>query len=125
MTLQQSLARGGLTPAERLAEIQAAGSPQQMANMLNFMGNPSAVGYATQTGMLQNIADSPEGMLPGSIFGLNTPQGTSGVPTNPTYADLTNLSDEELGFYQGQQAAQGVTPSQLFNQAGSVTPQGV
>jgi hypothetical protein len=126
MALQQSLARGGLTPAQRLAEVQASAAPQNMANYLNFIGNPSAVGFAAQSGMLQNIADSPEGNIPASLFGLNVPQNTPAVPTNPTMADLTDLTDEQLGFYQGQMAAQNYqTPSQIFQQAQTVTPQGV
>ncbi len=132
MAFQNSLARGGLTAPQRLAEIQANAAPQNMANYLNFIGNPSAVGFASQTGMLQNIADSPEGNIPASLFGLNTPQstpqvqGTPQVPVNPTLSDLTDLSDEQLGFYQGQMAAQqSLTPSQIFQQAQTVTPQGV
>ncbi|MBN86524.1 MAG: hypothetical protein CL885_03275 [Dehalococcoidia bacterium] len=132
MAFQNSLARGGLTAPQRLAEIQASAAPQNMANYLNFIGNPSAVGFASQTGMLQNIADSPEGNIPASLFGLNTPQstpqvqGTPQVPVNPTLSDLTDLSDEQLGFYQGQMAAQqSLTPSQIFQQAQTVTPQGV
>ena len=126
MALQNSLARGGLTPTQRLAEVQAGAAPQNMANYLNFIGNPAAVGFAGQSGFLQNIADSPEGNIPASLFGLNVPQNTPAVPTNPTMADLTDLTDEQLGFYQGQQAAQNYqTPSQIFQQAQTVTPQGV
>jgi hypothetical protein len=126
MALQNSLARGGLTPNQRLAEVQASAAPQNMANYLNFIGNPAAVGFAGQSGFLQNIADSPEGNIPASLFGLNVPQNTSAVPVNPTLSDLTDLSDEQLGFYQGQQAAQNyLTPSQIFQQAQTVTPQGV
>ena len=123
--LQTELARGGLTPAQRLAEVQASAAPQNMANYLNFIGDPSAVGFASQSGMLQNIADSPEGNIPASLFGLNTPQSTSQVPVNPTLANLSDLSDEQLGFYQGQQAAQGITPSQSLRSAAEVTPMGV
>ena len=123
--LQTELARGGLTPAQRLAEVQASAAPQNMANYLNFIGDPSAVGFAAQSGMLQNIADSPEGNIPASLFGLNTPQSTPQVPVNPTLANLSDLSDEQLGFYQGQQAAQGITPSQSLRSAAEVTPMGV
>ena len=126
MALQNSLARGGLTPEQRLAEVQAGAAPQNMANYLNFIGNPAAVGFAGQSGTLQNIADSPEGNIPASLFGLNVPQSSPTVPTNPTMADLTDLTDEQLGFYQGQMAAQNYqTPSQIFQQAQTVTPQGV
>ena len=126
MALQNSLARGGLTPTQRLAEVQAGAAPQNMANYLNFIGNPAAVGFAGQSGFLQNMADSPEGNLPASLFGLNVPQAAPTVPTNPTMADLSGLTDEQLGFYQGQQAAQNYqTPSQIFQQAQTVTPQGV
>ena len=126
MALQNSLARGGLTPTQRLAEVQAGAAPQNMANYLNFIGNPAAVGFAGQSGFLQNMADSPEGNLPASLFGLNVPQNAPTVPTNPTMAALTDLTDEQLGFYQGQQAAQNYqTPSQIFQQAQMVTPQGV
>ena len=126
MALQNSLARGGLTPTQRLAEVQAGAAPQNMANYLNFIGNPAAVGFAGQSGFLQNIADSPEGNIPASLFGLNVPQSSPTVPTNPTMADLSGLTDEQLGFYQGQQAAQNYqTPSQIFQQAQTVTPQGV
>jgi hypothetical protein len=129
MALQNSLARGGLTPTQRLAEVQAGAAPQNMANYLNFIGNPAAVGFAGQSGFLQNVADSPEGNIPASLFGLNVPQNAptaSTVPVNPTLANLSDLSDEQLGFYQGQQAAQNYqTPSQIFHQAQTVTPQGV
>ena len=126
MALQQSLARGGLTPTQRLTEVQAGAAPQNMANYLNFIGNPAAVGFAGQSGFLQNVADSPEGNIPASLFGLNVPQNAPTVPVNPTLGDLTDLSDEQLGFYQGQMAAQNYqTPSQIYQQAQTVTPQGV
>ena len=126
MALQNSLARGGLTPTERLTEVQAAAAPQNTANYLNFIGNPAAVGFAGQSGFLQNVADSPEGNIPASLFGLNVPQNAPTVPVNPTLGDFRDLSDEQLGFYQGQMAAQNYqTPSQIYQQAQTVTPQGV
>ena len=128
--------RGGLTAQERIAEITAEQSGQNQANFLNFIGNPSAVGFATERGLfspgqgqgasagsnvLQDISNAEAGNIPGSLFGFNAPT----VPTNPTMADLSDLSDEELGFYQGQQAAVGITPSQSLQSAADVTPQGV
>jgi len=127
ISLQESLARGGLSPQQRLAEIQATGSPQQMANMLNFIGNPAAVGYATQTGMLQDIADSPAGNIPAFAVGLNRPQvppTASPAPPNPTTAHLADLSASERGFLEGQYAALGKVPDDLYSEAEARTPKG-
>ena len=123
--------RGGLTPEQRLSEIQAGQSAQNVANQLAFMSNPSAIGFATERGLLQDINDSPEGSIPGSIFGFNSPNatgaggGSTTTPFNPNLFTLRNASDEQIGFLQGAAAAQGTTPSEFQQQVESYTPQGV
>ena len=133
--------RGGLTPEQRLNEIAASQSGQNFANQLNFMGNPSAVGFATERGLLgggdnqilQDINNSSEGNIPGSLFGFNSPSAagagggqTTGEPylPRPTMNTLRNASDEQIGFLQGAAAAGGQTPSEFQAGIESVTPQG-
>lgn len=134
--------RGGLSAQQRLAEINASQSGQNLANQLNFIGNPSAVGFATQQGLfgggnnqiLQDINNSPEGNVPGSLFGFNSPssagagggatQNISDTGRNFNANTLRNASDEEIGFIQGAEAARGRTPSEFRQKVESFTPQG-
>ena len=48
-------------------------------------------------------------------------------PTAPasTQADFQDKTAEEIGFYEGSAAAQGVTPSALGQKTARVTPGGV
>ena len=135
--------RGGLTAQERIAEINAEQSGQNLANQLNFIGNPSAVGFATERGLfgggnnqiLQDINNSPEGNMPGSLFGFNSPTaaGAGGGQTttvntgnfNPNLSTTRNWSPEQMGFYQGVQSAGGQTPEEVQDSMESLTPQGV
>ena len=122
--------RGGLSPEQRIAEINASQAGQNFANQLNFMSNPSAVGFATEQGLLNDINNSPEGNLPGSLFGFNSPSaaGAGGGQTTNTgnfnMNTLRNASDEQIGFLQGAAAAGGQTPSEFQAGIESVTPQG-
>lgn len=123
--------RGGLTAEQRLAEIRANQEAQNFANQLNFISSPSAVGFASERGLLQDISNSPEGNIPGSLFGFNAPSaaGAGGGQTtnvgNYNLNTLRNVSDEQLGFLQGAAAAEGMTPSEFEAQAQAFTPQGV
>ena len=131
--------RGGLSANQRLAEINASQSGQNFANQLNFMSNPSAVGFATEQGLfgggnnqvLQDINNSPEGNVPGSLFGFNSPSagGAGGGQTTNTgnfnANTLRNASDEQIGFLQGAASAGGQTPSEFEQEVQSFTPQGV
>jgi len=123
--------RGGLTAEQRLAEIRANQEAQNFANQLNFIGNPSAVGFASERGLLQDISNSPEGNIPGSLFGFNAPSATGaggGQTTNVGNYNLNtlrNASDEQIGFLQGAASAQGMTPSEFQDQVEAFTPQGV
>ena len=123
--------RGGLTPEQRLAEINAAQASENFANQLAFMSNPSAIGFATERGLLQDINNSPEGNIPGSLFGFNSPtaSGAGGqettTPINPNLSTLRNASDEQIGFLQGAAAAQGTTPSEFQQGLEAYTPQGI
>jgi hypothetical protein len=142
--------RGGLSADQRLAEINASQSGQNFANQLNFMSNPSAIGFATEKGLfggqnnqvLQDINNSPEGNVPGSLFGFNSPspagagggatqnnsggttQNTSGAGGNFNANTLRNASDEQIGFLQGAASAGGQTQSEFNQQVESFTPQG-
>ena len=132
--------RGGLSADQRLAEINAGQSGQNFANQLNFMSNPSAVGFATEQGLfgggnnqvLQDINNSPEGNVPGSYLGLfnsPSPAGAGGNQTTNTgnfnANTLRNASDEQIGFLQGAASAGGQTPSEFNQEVQSFTPQGV
>jgi hypothetical protein len=131
--------RGGLTPEQRIAEINASQAGQNFANQLNFMSNPSAVGFATEQGLfgggnnqvLQDINNSPEGNVPGSLFGFNSPSaaGAGGGQTTNTgnfnANTLRNASDEQIGFLQGAASAGGQTSSEFEQEVQSFTPQGV
>ena len=94
------------------------------------MSNPSAVGFATEQGLLNDINNSPEGNLPGSLFGFNSPSaaGAGGGQTTNTgnfnMNTLRNASDEQIGFLQGAAAAGGTSPSEFQAGAESFTPQG-
>ena len=130
--------RGGLSPEQRIAEINAGQSGQNFANQLNFMSNPSAIGFASEQGLfgsgnnqiLQDINNSPEGNVPGSLFGFNSPSpaGAGGNQTTNTgnfnANTLRNASDEQIGFLQGAASAGGQTPSEFNQQVESFTPQG-
>jgi hypothetical protein len=130
--------RGGLSANQRLAEINASQSGQNFANQLNFMSNPSAIGFATEQGLfggqnnqlLQDINNSPEGNVPGSLFGFNSPSpaGAGGNQTTNTgnfnANTLRNASDEQIGFLQGAASAGGQTPSEFNASKESFTPQG-
>jgi hypothetical protein len=103
------------------------------------MSNPSAVGFATEQGLfgggnnqvLQDINNSPEGNVPGSLFGFNSPSagGAGGGQTTNTgnfnANTLRNASDEQIGFLQGAASAGGQTPSEFEQEVQSFTPQGV
>ena len=135
--------RGGLSAQQRLAEINASQSGQNFANQLNFMSNPSAIGFASEQGLfggvnnqiLQDINNSPEGNVPGSLFGFNSPtaagagggttQNVSGTGGNFNANTLRNASDEQIGFRQGVAAAGGQTPSEFQDSVQAFTPQGV
>jgi len=131
--------RGGLSASQRLAEINAGQAGQNFANQLNFMSNPSAIGFATEQGLfgggnnqvLQDINNSPEGNVPGSLFGFNSPSaaGAGGNQTTNTgnfnANTLRNASDEQIGFLQGAASAGGQSPSEFNQQVDSFTPQGL
>jgi len=141
--------RGGLSAEQRLAEINAGQSGQNQANFLNFIGNPSAVGFAKEQGLfspgqglnasagsnvLQDISNSESGNIPGSLFGFNPPTATgAGGEATQNISDtgrnfnantLRNASDEQIGFIQGAEAARGRTPSEFRQKVESFTPQG-
>jgi hypothetical protein len=138
--------RGGLSAKQRIAEINAGQSGQNQANFLNFIGNPSAVGFATESGLfspgqglnaglgsnvLQDISNAEAGNIPGSLFGFNSPSsaGAGGNQTTNTgnfnANTLRNASDEQIGFLQGAASAGGQTPSEFKDQVESFTPAGV
>jgi hypothetical protein len=142
--------RGGLSAEQRIAEINAGQSGQNQANFLNFIGNPSAVGFATESGLfspgqglnagagsniLQDISNAEAGNIPGSLFGFNPPtaagagggttQNVSGTGGNFNANTLRNASDEQIGFLQGAAAAGGQTQSEFQDSVQAFTPQGV
>lgn len=102
--------RGGLSAEQRIAEINAGQSGQNQANFLNFIGNPSAVGFATESGLfspgqglnagagsniLQDISNAESGNIPGSLFGFNSPTaaGAGGGATQTNSSGTTeNIS---------------------------------
>jgi hypothetical protein len=137
-TRVDQILRGGLSAEQRLAEINASQSGQNFANQLNFMSNPSAIGFASEQGLfgggnnqiLQDINNSPEGNVPGSLFGFNSPTaaGAGGNATTNTgnfnANTLRNASDEQIGFLQGAASAGGQTPSEFNASKESFTPAG-
>jgi len=101
--------RGGLSAEQRIAEINAGQSGQNQANFLNFIGNPSAVGFATESGLfspgqglsagagsnvLQDISNAESGNIPGSLFGFNPPTatGAGGASQNNSGGTTENIS---------------------------------
>jgi len=131
--------RGGISPEQQRQLAIANQAGQMQANNLNFISNPSAVGFATEQGLfnpaggfnLEDINNSPEGQIPGSLFGFNSPKagGAGGGQTTNTgnfnANTLRNTSDEQLGFLQGAASAGGQTPSEFNASVEAFTPQGI
>lgn len=102
ISLQENVARGGLTPGQRLAEIEAQNRPETFAALLSLLSNPSALGALSQF----------------AGGGGSTPFDQ---PV-PTLSNLRNTSQGGLQFLEGLFAAQGIPPDMLRRLVGSVTP---
>ena len=160
--LQESLARGGLSADQRLAEIRASNNPMNTQNFLSFLGNPSAVGSAVSLGgqgflnqlgggqglpqqaqqapqtlnplapLVQQLMNDRLASNPAPAVDTGSADFSYGAmkpfdPTAPasTQADFQDKTAEEIGFFEGSAAAQGVTPSALGRRTARVTPGGV
>jgi hypothetical protein len=136
-----TILRGGLTAEEQRKLALANQAGQMQGNFLNFIGNPYAVGAARTFGssmpafnaqQLQQISDSPSGMLPGFLTGLNDSPftlpatesvgGARGLGENFTMGQFEDLSETEQGSVTGQLAGYGIAPDQLQERARSFTP---
>jgi hypothetical protein len=134
--------RGGLS-AEQQRQLALANQAGQMqGNLLNFLGDPYAVGAAqTLTGgnipgfstqQLQQIADAPSGTLPAFAAGLNDspfalPEtqaigGARGLEANFTQGQFQDLSPTEQRSVTGQLSGYGITPDEIEEASGSFTP---
>jgi hypothetical protein len=134
--------RGGLTAEEQRQLALANQAGQMQSNFLNFIGNPYAVGAArTFSGgnaplfnqqQLQQISDSPAGMVPAFTTGLNEspfalPEtqpigGARGLEENFTQGQFEDLSKTEQGSVMGQLSGYGITPDEIEKRSGSFTP---
>jgi hypothetical protein len=136
-----TILRGGLTAEQQRKLALANQAGQMQSNFLNFIGNPYAVGAARTFGssmppfntqQLQQISDSPSGMIPAFITGLNDSPfnlpatesigGARGLGENFTMGQFDDLSETEQESVTGQLAAYGITPDQLQEKASSYTP---
>ena len=134
--------RGGLTAEEQRQLALANQAGQMQGNLLNFLGDPYAVGAAqTLTGgnipgfstqQLQQIADAPSGTIPAFTAGLNDspfalPEtqsigGAGGLEANFTQGQFEDLSSTEQGSVTGQLSGYGITPDEIEELSGSFTP---
>lgn len=134
--------RGGLTAEEQRQLALANQAGQMQSNFLNFIGNPYAVGAAkTFSGgnaplfnqqQLQQISDSPAGMVPAFTTGLSEspfalPEtqsigGARGLGENFTQGQFEDLSQTEQGSVTGQLSGYGITPDEIEKRSGSFTP---
>ena len=142
--LQESLARGGLTPAQQIqlyeAQQQAQGASQRAGlSPEQFIGLQESVARGGLTAD-QRLAEQQQGQQVqaltsllsllsnpsalGSLSALSTGQTPFGT-TIPSAAALQGRSNEFLNFLQGAFGALGVTPSALVNLVQGVTPAGI
>lgn len=142
--LQNSLARGGLTPAQQIQLYEAqqqAQSQTQRAGLSaeDFIGLQESVARGGLTPE-QRLAEQQQGQQVqaltsllsllsnpsalGSLSALSTGQTPFGSSI-PSAAALQGRSDEFLNFLQGAFGALGVTPSALVNLVQGVTPGGI
>ena len=142
--LQESLARGGLTPAQQIqlyeAQQQAQGASQRAGlTPQEFIGLQESVARGGLTAE-QRLAEQQQGQQVqaltslltllsnpsalGALSALSTGQTPFGGAI-PSAAALQGRSNEFLNFLQGAFGALGVTPSALVNLVQGVTPAGI
>ena len=144
INLQESLARGGLTPAQQIqlyeAQQQAQGASQRAGlSPEQFIGLQESVARGGLTAD-QRLAEQQQGQQVqaltsllsllsnpsalGALSSLTTGQTPFGGAI-PSAAALQGRSNEFLNFLQGAFGALGVTPSALVNLVQGVTPGGI
>ena len=144
ISLQESLARGGLTPDQQIqlyqAQQQAQGSaarggltPQDYVSLQESVARggltPEQRLTEQQQGQqvqsltsLLTLLSNPSAL--GALSGLMTGQTPFGESI-PSAAALQGRSNEFLNFLQGAFGSLGVTPSALVNLIQGVTPAGI
>jgi hypothetical protein len=106
MTVEQSsglaalVARGGLTPEERMAELDASTRSDQMNALVQLLSNPTSLGA---------FVTAISGQLPFDVV--------------PTMSQLVEMTPSRLSYLQGALAAVGIDPQTFIQMAQDVTPQ--
>ena len=99
-SLQVLLAGGGLTPDQRLAEIQAESRSQEMNSLMALLSNPQALGA---------FVTIISGELP--------------FDSVPTMGQLAEMTPSRIEYLQGALSALGIDPQTFIRMAQDVTPQ--
>tara|TARA_R100001129_G_scaffold174447_4_gene146747 strand:- start:2835 stop:5510 length:2676 start_codon:yes stop_codon:yes gene_type:complete len=94
------VARGGLTPEERIAEMSAESRSDEMNAFISLLSNPQALGA---------FVTAISGQLP--------------FETVPTMGQLAEMTPNRIQYLQGALSALGIDPSTFVRMAQSVTPQ--
>ena len=94
------VARGGLTPEERIAEMSAESRSDEMNAFISLLSNPQALGA---------FVTAISGELP--------------FETVPTMGQLAEMTPNRIQYLQGALSALGIDPSTFVRMAQSVTPQ--
>jgi len=99
-SLRALLAAGGLTPDQRLAEIQAESRSQEMNSLMALLSNPQALGA---------FVTIISGELP--------------FDSVPTMGQLAEMTPSRIEYLQGALSALGIDPQTFIRMAQDVTPQ--
>ena len=99
-SLAALVARGGLTPEQRMEELDAATRSDQMNALVALLSNPSALGA---------FVTAISGELP--------------FETVPTMAQLVEMAPDRISYLEGAMSAIGIDPQTFIKMAQEVTPQ--
>ena len=94
------LARGGLTPEQRLTEISSETRSAEMNSLLALLSNPQALGA---------FVTILTGEMPFDVV--------------PTMGQLTEMTPSRIEYLQGALSAIGIDPQTFIRMAQDVTPQ--
>ena len=100
ISLSALVARGGLTPEQRLAELTAETRSSEMSALMSLLSNPSALGA---------FVTAISGELPFEAV--------------PTMSQLVDMTPNRIQYLQGALSALGIDPQVFIRMAQDVTPQ--
>ena len=100
VSLSALVARGGLTPEQRLTELTAETRSSEMSALMSLLSNPSALGA---------FVTAISGELPFEAV--------------PTMSQLVDMTPNRIQYLQGALSAMGIDPQVFIRMAQDVTPQ--